>query len=107
MKNEDRIVELLAEMVFKQDQLVEEIKLVKSEIGAVKSEVGGVKSEVSGVKSEVSGVKSEVSGVKSEIVKLNLQTAENTRAILKLADKVDTIADLENRVTKIERVVFK
>ena len=100
MKNEDRIVELLAEMVFKQDQLVEEIKLVKSEIGAVKSEVGGVKSEVSGVKSEVSGVK-------SEIVKLNLQTAENTRAILKLADKVDTIADLENRVTKIERVVFK
>ena len=79
MKNEDRIVELLAEMVFKQDQMVEEIKLVKSEVG----------------------------GVKSEIIKLNLQTAENSRAIMKLADKIDTIADLENRVSKIEKVVVK
>ena len=79
MKNEDKIVELLAEMVFKQDQMVEEIKLVKNEVG----------------------------GVKTEIIKLNLQTAENTRAILKLADKVDSIADLENRVTKIEKAVFK
>ena len=81
-----KLFELLAEMVFKQDQMIEEIKLVKTEIGGVKSEVGGVKSEV---------------------IKLNLQTAENTRAILKLADKVDSIADLENRVTKIEKAVFK
>ena len=79
MKNEDRIVELLAEMVFKQDQMVEEIKLVKSEVG----------------------------GVKSEIIKLNLQTEENSRAIMKLADKIATIADLENRVSKIEKVVVK
>ena len=77
---------LLAEMVFKQDQMVEEIKLVKSEVG---------------------GVKSEISGVKNEIIKLNLQTAENTRAIIKLADKIESIADLENRVSKIEKVVFK
>ena len=31
--------------------------------------------------------------VKNEIVKLNLHTAENTRATIKIADKIDTIAD--------------
>ena len=45
--------------------------------------------------------------VKNEIVKLNLHTAENTRATIKIADKIDTIADLENRVSKIEKIVFK
>ncbi|MBX2900467.1 MAG: hypothetical protein KF775_12495 [Cyclobacteriaceae bacterium] len=72
MKNEDRIVELLAEMAIKQDSVVEELR-----------------------------------NVKSEIVKLNLQTAENSRAIFKLADKVEQIADLESRVTKLEKVVYK
>lgn len=72
MKNEDRIVELLAEMVIKQDSVVEELR-----------------------------------NVKSEIMKLNLQTAENSRAIFKLADKVEQIADLESRVTKLEKVVYK
>lgn len=66
MKNEDRIVELLAEMVIKQDSVVDELR-----------------------------------NVKSEIIKLNFQTAENSRAIFKLADKVDQIADLESRVTKL------
>jgi uncharacterized coiled-coil protein SlyX len=48
-----------------------------------------------------------ISKVEDGVTKLNLKTAENTRAILKLADKVESIADLENRVTKIEKIVFK
>ena len=71
MKNEDKVVELLAEMIQKQDQIVEELK-----------------------------------GVKTEIVKLNLQS-ENTRAIFKLADKVDQTTDLENRISKLEKTVYK
>jgi len=66
-----------------------------------------VKQEVSGVKHEVSGVKQEVNGLKDQMVKLNLQSAENTRAIFKLAQSVDQIADLHNRVTKLERTVYK
>jgi hypothetical protein len=72
MANDDRLVEIMAEMLIKQDVIVEELK-----------------------------------GVKSEIVKLNLQSAENTRAILTLADKVEHIADLQNRVSKLEKAVFK
>jgi hypothetical protein len=93
MAKDDRLVEIMAEMLIKQDQMVVELK--------------GVKAEVSSVKSEVSSVKSEVSSVKGEIVKLNLQTAENTRAILTLAEKVEQIADLHSRVSKLEKEVFK
>jgi len=60
MKNEDRIVELLAEMVKGQDKLID----------------------------EVSQVKTEVSQMKTEIFKQGLQTAENSRAIFKLADEI-------------------
>lgn len=49
----------------------------------------------------------ELRGVKNEVIKLNLQTSENTRAILKLADRVEKIADLELRVSKLEKTVYK
>jgi predicted nucleic acid-binding Zn-ribbon protein len=103
MANDDKLVEIMV----KQDLMVEELRGVKNEVSSVKNEVSSVKNEVSSVKNEVSSVKNEVSSVKSEIVKLNLQTAENTRAILTLADKVEHIADLQSRVSKLEKAVFK
>lgn len=72
MENEGRIVEPLAEMLLRQDDMLDELR-----------------------------------GVKDEVIKLNLQTSENTRAILKLADRVEKIADLEARVSKLEKTVYK
>jgi predicted nucleic acid-binding Zn-ribbon protein len=86
MKNEDKIVELLTEMLVRHDGMLDELKNVKT---------------------EVSNVKAEVKGIKTEMVKLNLQTVENTRAIFKLAEKVEEIADLHKRVTKLEQTVYK
>jgi archaellum component FlaC len=93
MDNEGRIVKLLAEMLIRQDGMLEELK--------------GVKNEVSSVKNEVSSVKKEVSSLKSEVVKLNLQTSENSRAILKLADRIEQIVDHEKRISKLESMVLK
>lgn len=72
MKNEDRIVELLAEMVKGQDKLI-----------------------------------GEVAEMKTEIFKQGLQTAENSRAILKLADEIRLVAEHEKRIAKLEITVFK
>ena len=72
MKNEDRIIELLAEMVKGQDQLTDE-----------------------------------VSKMKGEIIKLNLNTSENSRAILKLADEIRLVAEHERRIVKLESIVLK
>ncbi|MFM9836781.1 MAG: hypothetical protein ACKVOQ_00880 [Cyclobacteriaceae bacterium] len=72
MENESRIVELLAETLIKQDQMI-----------------------------------SELAGVRSEVIKLNLQTAENTRAIIKLANEFEKVISLNDRVTKLEHTVYK
>lgn len=86
MKNEDKIVELLAEMVKGQDRLV---------------------GEVTAMKTEISSMKFEVSYMKEEIIKQGLQTAENSRAILKLADEIRLVAEHEKRISKLELAVFK
>jgi len=72
VENEGKIVELLAEMLLKQNEMLNELR-----------------------------------NVKNEVVKLNLQGSENTMAILKLADKVENISDLEARVSKLEKTVYK
>lgn len=72
MKNEEKIVELLAEMVKGQDRL-----------------------------------KDEVSAMKLEIIKQGLQTAENSRVILKLAEEIRLVAEHEKRISKLELTVFK
>lgn len=79
MKNEDKIVELLAEMVKGQDKLID----------------------------EVSQMKTEVSQMKTEIFKQGLQTSENSRAIFKLADEIRLVAEHEKRIAKLEVTVFK
>jgi len=86
MKNEQKIVELLAEMVKGQDRLTD---------------------EVSGMKKEISSVKKEILNMKGEVVKLNLNTSENSRAVLKLADEIRLVAEHEKRIAKLESIVLK
>lgn len=93
MKNENRIVELLAEMVKGQDKLI--------------GEVSSLKTEVSSMKTEVSSMKTDISSIKVEITKQGLQTAENSRAILKLAEEIRLVAQHEKRISKLELAVFK
>ena len=73
MKNEDKIVELLAEVLQKVDVVSVEVK----------------------------GLKDDVKDLKDDVVKLNIIGAENSRAILKLADST------ERRFTRLEKAVFK
>ncbi|MBT1699874.1 hypothetical protein KK083_23505 [Fulvivirgaceae bacterium PWU4] len=93
MKNEGKILELLADMALKQDHMVEELRTVKEDL--------------SNVKSEISKLNAGMTRVNSEIVKLNLQTSENTRAIFKLSDKVELLVDHEKRISKLENIVLK
>lgn len=86
MKNEDKIVELLVEMVKGQDKLVGGVSLMKNEI---------------------SQMNHEISQMKDEIIKQGFQTAENSRAILKLADEIRLVAEHEKRIAKLEIAVFK
>jgi hypothetical protein len=86
MKNEGKILELLADMALKQDRMVEELRTVKEGVG---------------------NLETRANRIEDQITRLNLQTVENTRAIFKLAEKVDLIADINNRVTKLEKAVYR
>lgn len=86
MKNEEKVIELLVEMDRGQDQLV---------------------GEVSEMKEEIKRVKGEIQQMNVEIMKQGLQTAENSRAILKLADEIRLVAEHEKRISKLELTVFK
>lgn len=86
MKNESRIVELLAEMVKNQDLTNQKIDHLTQ---------------------EMRGVKEEVHGMKEEIFKLNLNTSENTRAIISMADRIEGLGDHEGRIKALEKEVFK
>ena len=55
MKNEDRIVELLAEMLIKQDIFIDELLNVKNELVGVNNELVGVKGEVVGGNQRLDG----------------------------------------------------
>jgi septal ring factor EnvC (AmiA/AmiB activator) len=93
MENEKRIVELLAESLLKQDQMIDEQKQTNKTLYLLDD--------------RTSKVEEQMIYLNNQIAKLNLQTAENTRAILTLADKIEKINDLENRVRKIEGIVLK
>jgi TolA-binding protein len=66
LDNNGRIVELLAESLLKQDQIIEELKESNKRLVNLES------------KSEK---------VEAQLIKLNLQTTENSRSVLRLADK--------------------
>jgi peptidoglycan hydrolase CwlO-like protein len=87
MKNEGKIVELLAEMLHKFDVLT----------GRVDSQTG----VLNNVQQEIVKLNGEVHKLNKEVHKLNLVSAENSRAIMKLADTH------ESRIVRLEQAVFK
>ncbi len=101
MKNEEKIVELLSEMLHKFDVLTEEVSSVKNEISSVKNEISSVKNEVSYVKNEVKNLNNRLGKVEEEIVKLNLATSQNSLSLMRLVEYND------ERFSRLEKVVFK
>lgn len=83
MENESRIVELLSEMLHKFDVLTERVDNLTSRVDNLNVTVVQRLEKVEG-----------------EIVKLNLISSDNARALLKLGDNNDRIARLEKAVFK-------
>lgn len=80
MEKDDKLIELMAEMLIKQDQMSTDFNDVKNNLGELKNDVWDLKNDVS--------------DLKNEMTKLRLQTSENTRAILKLAERMDSLESL-------------
>ncbi len=104
MKNEDKIVELLAESLKKFDRLSDQMETLTSRVDNISDRVDNLTSRVDNLTSRVDNLTDHVderlNKVEREIVKLNLISAENSRSLIKLADTYD-------RITRLEKAVFK
>jgi hypothetical protein len=100
MENEQRIVELLAETLIKFDQMIDEQKQTNLRLEKVENISSSMEHSLISMDNRLEKLEKGMS-------KLNLQTAENSRAIFKLANEIENIAQLHERVTKLEKAVYK
>jgi len=111
MKNESKIVELLSEMLRKFDVLTETVinltgrvdhltDRVDNQTGRVDNLTGRVDNLTGHVDKLTVTVDSRLGKVENEIIKLNLISAENSRALLKMSD-------YNERIVRLEKAVFK
>ena len=97
MENKSKIVELLSEMLHKFDVLT---GTVVNLAGRVDNLTGSVDNLTGRVDNLTVTVDLRLGKVVSEIVKLNVISAENSRALLKMGD-------YNERIIRLERAVFK
>jgi hypothetical protein len=100
MENEQRIVELLAETLIKFDQMIDEQKQTNQRLEKVEHISSSMEHSLISMDNRLEKLEKGMS-------KLNLQTAENSRAIFKLSNEIENIAHLHERVTKLEKAVYK
>ncbi|HMG89813.1 MAG TPA: hypothetical protein VK589_07130 [Chryseolinea sp.] len=104
MENESKIVELLSEMLHKFDVLTETVATLPGRVDNLTGSVDNLTSRVDNLTGRVDNLNVTVDlrlgKVESEIIKLNVISAENSRALLKMGD-------YNERIIRLERAVFK
>ena len=100
MKNEDRMVELLAEMVKNSDRSIAQQKELISEVKTMRNDIHEMRGDISEMKKDFSQVK-------KDIRKHNVMLAEHSRAIITLAENVDSFSAYYERISELEKKVFK
>jgi predicted nuclease with TOPRIM domain len=86
MNNEERLIEVMAELL---------------------AEVHVMREGMDEMRKDISALRGEQTKTNSELSKVNRQLGENTRAILKLADRVEVVPTLMERVIRLETEVFR
>jgi hypothetical protein len=118
MENENRIVELLAEMLIRQDRTVDELRNVKFEVVGIRDQVKETNQRLDQTNQRLDQTNQRLDqtierldrferNTEEQLIKLNIQTVENSRAIFKLAENVKEIANLHDRVWNLEKAVYK
>lgn len=90
MNNEERLIEVMAELL--------------AEVHEMRVET---KRQLGDVHKSIDALSVRVGKLDGQMTKGNLQLGENTRAILKLADRVEVVPTLMERVIRLETEVFR
>lgn len=104
MKSEDKIVELLSDMLIKQDRFIDGLDKLGDRVGGVEREIGGVKKEMGGLKKEMGGLKREFGGVKSQIQELNRIQIRQENLMMKMLEILDEAVPKFDQIIYIEHL---
>lgn len=107
MKNEDKIVEPLADSLKRLDRVVDAQTETNKRLDLTIGRLDDTNARLERLELGFERHEKVINRIENELVKLNMQTGQNTRAIYTLAEKVEGVADLHNRMVKLERAVFK
>lgn len=107
MENESKIIELLTESLIRQDRMVERMDTTNQKLDNTVNRLDETNRKLGNLEVRADRHEKRMESIENQLIKLNLQTVENSRAIFKVAEKIDQIADLHNRITKLEKTVFK
>ncbi|MEO8148411.1 MAG: hypothetical protein ABI723_12270 [Bacteroidia bacterium] len=83
---DDRLVEIMAELLI---------------------EVQGLRQEFKDIKQELVTLNKRVSNLELQQQRTNIELSEMRLSFMKLAEKIDEVVDLRGRVEDLEKVVFK
>lgn len=100
MPDNKDLTELMADLLIAQDKMVDQQISTNVKLDRVADSLEKVVDKLSGLDDRLGSVENHIS-------KLNLLSAENNRAILKLANQMEQFIDLDPRVRKLESAVFK
>lgn len=93
MKNEDKIVELLSELVHKIDR--------------VSSDVKNLTKQVTTLDFRVESLEGKTNRFEKELRKNVVMSMENNRAIVKIANRLDKLDDHDKRIKVLEKIISK
>ena len=110
MKNEDRIVELLAELIV-------EVQGVRTEQVGMRAEQAGMRAEQAGMRAEQQATNERLGRVESEVVKLRQDMNRNhgkamagisevRTSVVHLDEYITKLLTMEARINKLETTVY-
>ncbi|MBC7920146.1 MAG: hypothetical protein H7Z75_03570 [Ferruginibacter sp.] len=110
MKNEDRIVELLAELIV-------EVQGVRTEQAGMRAEQAGMRAEQAGMRAEQKATNERIDQLASEVVKLREDVNRNhakamagigevRTSVVHLDEYITKLLTMEERINKLETAVY-
>ncbi|MHA6534699.1 histidine kinase [Paenibacillus sp. BAC0078] len=87
-------------------QILGELKSMRSDLSEVKVDLSGVRADVSGVKSELSEVKADVSGLKAEFSEMKADLAEVKADIISIKEDTKLIPLIQQAVSEVNAEVI-
>jgi chromosome segregation ATPase len=105
--NDERYLELLAEMVMKQDAMVDELKLLNKKADTTNERIDTTNDRLDTTNDRLEVVIERLDSLEKHQAKANLGISEIRLSVMKLGERDKIVSDHEKRIRKIESKMLR